>query len=290
MVAEGNGGPGLLDGVRVVDLTTARGELAGRVLADLGADVIKVEPPGGAEARDRGPFEAGREGDPEASLFWAAVARGKRSVVADLENPGDAAKVRALALDADVLLESSPPNALVGCGLDYASLSVDAPALVYASITPFGQDGPLAQAPASDLTIEAASTLLGLQGAGDRPPVPIGYPQASFHASLQAAADVCCALFERRRSGQGQHLDVSMQAAMVWTTLNATGFAHYLDRDPPGSGEARTEPPPQILPVNICGSPGRVPSRGHPTTTEYDRKGIKGLIDLNSFEGFGDVG
>jgi crotonobetainyl-CoA:carnitine CoA-transferase CaiB-like acyl-CoA transferase len=237
-----------LEGIRVVDVTTARGEFAGRVLADLGADVVKVEPPGGAEARHRGPFIAGREGDSEGSLFWAAVGRGKRSVVANLDEPADAAKVRALVAHADVFLESFEPGRLQDAGLDPAALCRDFPTLIYASITPFGQDGPFAQAPASDLTLEASSSLLGLQGPGDRPPVPIGYPQASSHAGVQAAADVCCALFERRRSGRGQHLDVSTQAAMLWTTLNATGFALYANEDPPGTGAARTAPRPEILP------------------------------------------
>ncbi|MCR9096468.1 MAG: CoA transferase [bacterium] len=237
-----------LDGVRVVDATTASGELAGRVLADLGAEVVKVEPPGGAESRRRGPFVRGHEGDREASLFWAALGRGKRSVVLDVLTPEGAAGLRPLLAEADVFLESFPPGRLADVGLDPAAVASEFPSLVHASITPFGQTGPLADAPASDLTIEAASGLLGLQGPGDRPPVPIGYPQASFHASAQAAADVCCALYERRRSGRGQHLDVSAQAAMLWTTLNANGYPLYAGEDPPGTGEARTLERPEILP------------------------------------------
>src|SRR5690606_4390298 len=109
------------------------------------------------------------------------------------------------------------------------------------SVTPFGQDGPMAQAPASDLTVEAAGALLGLQGDGDRPPLPVGYPQARSHAGIQAAADAIIALNERARSGLGQHLDVSMQACMVWTLLQATGYPPNEGRDPPGSGPERTQ-------------------------------------------------
>jgi crotonobetainyl-CoA:carnitine CoA-transferase CaiB-like acyl-CoA transferase len=240
--------PGALDGIRVIDLATARGELAGRLLADLGAEVIKIEPPSGAQARQRAPFVAGHEGDPGASLYWASVALGKRSVVLDVFEPASAAQLLELLRGADVLIESFAPGTLAAVGLDAAAVARVNPALVYASITPFGQDGPLAQAPATDLTLEAAGALLGLQGPGDRPPLPCGFPQASFHAGAQAAADICVALCERLRSGLGQHIDVSTQSAIVWTLLNATGFAAVTGHDPPGTGATRADPRPQLLP------------------------------------------
>ena len=234
------GGP--LAGIRVVDLATERAELAGRLLADLGAEVIKVEPPQGARARRFPPL------DGERSLYWAAVGLGKRSVVLDIAAPEQRARLRALLTDADVLLESSDPGELESVELGYEALSALNPRLVYVSVTPYGQTGPLARAPASELTIEAAGGLLGLQGDGDRPPIPLGLPQAAFHAGAQAADDAVIALHERERSGRGQHLDVSMQAAVVWTLMHATGLPPNSGGDPPGSGEQRSEGRPPLLP------------------------------------------
>ena len=239
--------PRALAGIRVVDLATTRAELAGRVLADLGADVVKVEPPGGCEARRLPPF---RETDDsiEGSLYWASVSLGKRSVVLDIARPTDRAKLKALIDGADVLIESFDPGYLASIGLDYATLAARNPGLVYASVTPFGQTGPHAATPAIDLTLEAAGGLVGLQGDGDRPPLAIGLPQASFHAGVQAAADTLIALYERNRSGLGQHLDVSMQAAVVWTLMNATGYPANINGNPPGTSEFRNDARPTLLP------------------------------------------
>lgn len=239
---------GPLEGVRVLDLATARGELAGRVLADLGAEVIKIEPPEGAEARRLPPFVDGHDRDLESSLFWAAVARGKQSVTLDFATSEGAEQLRRLARDADVLIESFTPGTLDELGLGYDELSSLNPQLVVTSITPYGQDGPLARAPAADLTIEAAGGLLGLQGDGDRPPIPMSLPQASFHAGAQAAADIIIALNERELSGLGQHLDVSMQACIVWVLMNATGFPPMVGRNPPGTSEYRNDPPNELVP------------------------------------------
>ena len=239
---------GPLHGIRVIDLATDRAELAGRVLADLGAEVIKVEPPGGAVARRLPPFAGGRECDPDGSLYWAAVALGKRSVVLDPADTGDRARLRELVRTADVLIESFDPGTLDAIGLGYDELRGLNPALVQVSVTPYGQTGPAARVPATDLTLEAAGGLLGLQGDGDRPPVPVGYPQASFHAGAQAAADAVIALCERERSGCGQHLDVSMQTAMVWTLMNATGYPPNTGDDPPRTGARRADPPVELVP------------------------------------------
>lgn len=233
--------------MRVVDLATPRAELAGRILADLGAEVVKVEPPGGTASRWRAPFEEGERGR-GASLYWASFGLGKRSVVLDLDDAGDRERLRALIGSADVLVESFGPGALDALGLGYAALGAEHPALVYVSVTPFGVDGPRAHRPATDLTLEAAGGLLGLQGDGDRPPLSVGFPQASLHAGAQAAADAMIALFERARSGRGQHLDVSTQAAVVWTLMNATGYPPCTGGDPPGTSEARGEARPELLP------------------------------------------
>ena len=226
-----------LEGIRVLDLATARAEFTGRILADLGAEVIKVEPPEGAAARRLPPFDGG---DPERSLYWSALGLGKRSVVLDLLNDeDDRATLRRLLAGADVLIESFDPGVMEGVGLGHAELAEALPQLVYTSVTPYGQDGPWAHRVATELTAEAAGGLVSMQGDQDRPPIPVGLPQAAFHAGVQAAADTLIALFERERSGFGQHLDVSQQAAMVWTLMNATGFPPNTGEDPPGYGDDR---------------------------------------------------
>ena len=206
-----------MDDVRVIDATSRWGELAGCILAELGAEVIKVEPPQGCESRQLPPFDA-----TGASLFWEAFGAGKRSVVAD-----DPSRFLGAA---DVFLESGFTS---GIGPRF-------PHVVHASITPFGCGGPAAANPATELTVEAAGGLVGLQGNPDRPPLPMGAaPQAALHAGAQAAADVAIALHERERSGLGQHLDVSAQAAVVWTLMNATGYPPNTGANPPGTSEFR---------------------------------------------------
>ncbi|MDQ3107699.1 MAG: CoA transferase, partial [Actinomycetota bacterium] len=178
-----------------------------------------VEPPDGAESRRLPPCGA------EGSLYWETVALGKRSLVADLATDDGRNVVRSLARSADVLIESFDPGTMAACGLSFDDLAAENPRLVVASITPYGQTGPKAAWAANDLTIEAAGGRLALQRDTGRPPVPVGYPQASFHAGVQAAADVLVAVHERERSGLGQHLDVSMQAVMVHTIFSQASGA-----------------------------------------------------------------
>jgi len=239
---------GPLAGLLVADLATTRAELAGRLLAELGAEVIKVEPPGGAAARSLPPFDESQGRGAGESLYWASVGNGKKSVVLDIESSASREALGRLLRHADVVIESFDPGYLAALGLDYGAVSPANPRVIYASVTPYGQDGPEAHSPATDLTLEAAGGLLDLQGDPDRPPVPIGFPQASMHAGAQAAADICIALNERERSGLGQHLDVSMQAAMVWTLMNATGYPPNMHKDPPTSGENRLTPIPSAIP------------------------------------------
>jgi crotonobetainyl-CoA:carnitine CoA-transferase CaiB-like acyl-CoA transferase len=234
----------LLSGIRVLDLTTPRGELAGRMLADLGAEVLKIEPPGGSPTRTLAPFDE-RPGSDRRSLYWAALGLGKHSVVLDLEDERGREAVRDLARRADILLESFDPGTTAALGLDYATLGRLNPRLIYVSITPYGQQGPKSRWPATDLTLEAAGGRVSLQGDPDRPPLPVGYPQASFHAAGHAAADAVIALNERELSGLGQHLDTSMQESIVVTLMNGPGYPANVGTDPPGSGEDRASTPPR---------------------------------------------
>ncbi|HLG12241.1 MAG TPA: CoA transferase, partial [Dehalococcoidia bacterium] len=234
----------LLSGIRVLDLTTPRGELAGRMLADLGAEVLKLEPPGGVRTRFRAPFDE-RPGHDRRSLYWAAVGLGKRSAVLDLNDDSGREVVRGLAQRADILLESFDPGATSALGLGYETLRHLNPRLIYVSITPYGQEGPKSRWPATDLTLEAAGGRVSLQGDPDRPPLPVGYPQASFHAAGRAAADAIIALNERELSGRGQHLDTSMQESIVVTLMNGPGYPANVGSDPPGSANDRAGVPPR---------------------------------------------
>ena len=148
----------MLRGTRVLDFTDERGLLTGQILADLGADVIHVEPPGGSRARGIGPFAGDRE-DPEGSLLWWSYARNERSIALDLDDTDDRAVLARLLADADFLIESEAPGVMDARGLGYANLRHDHPGLIYVSISPFGQAGPKASLPATDLTISAASGL-----------------------------------------------------------------------------------------------------------------------------------
>jgi crotonobetainyl-CoA:carnitine CoA-transferase CaiB-like acyl-CoA transferase len=156
--------------------------------------------------------------EPERSLFWWAYARNKRSVVLDPESVDDRDALLRLIESADVLVESRKPGEMERLGLGFEELARLNPALVYVSVTPFGQTGPKAGWAASDLTVFAASGALWLMGDEDRPPVRISVPQSFLHAGAEAASATLVALHERRRSGRGQHVDVSAQQAVTLAT------------------------------------------------------------------------
>ena len=234
---------GALDGIRVLDLSTRMAEATGKTLADLGAEVVKVEPPGGCDARTTPPFAAdGR------SLFWEAWGLGKHSVVCDIDTFDGQNQVRALAATADVLVESFAPGHLAQRRLGPDDIAAVNPALVYVSVTPFGIGTPDAAVPMTDLTLSAAGGLLAMQGDHDLVPTPVGYPETSFLGAMQAAADAVMALCERDRSGLGQHLDSSIQAAVMWSLMSITSYA-ALGQDFPGRGDDRADVThPEIVP------------------------------------------
>jgi crotonobetainyl-CoA:carnitine CoA-transferase CaiB-like acyl-CoA transferase len=204
-----------LGGVRVLDLTDERGLMAGRILADLGADVVQVEPPTGSSARRVQPREPGAS----TSFFWQAYAANKRGVTADLDTPDGRQLVRDLALVADVIIESAGPGVLASHSLDWADLRAINPRLVYVSVTAFGRTGPKATLPAPDLVVWASSGALDKHRDGDRPPVRISLPQSYLHASADAAAGAQLALMARSATGRGQLVDISAQASLTVATL-----------------------------------------------------------------------
>ena len=223
---------------RVIDMSEGGFNWCGKALADLGADVIKVEPPGGSPTRRRGPFVNDEPG-PENSLFWWSFCSNKRGVVIDVESEGGRERLRGLIEGADVLVESFQPGYLDGLGLGYEALSRTHPGLVYTSITPYGQTGPYAQYKASDLTASAMGGLSYLCGDQSRPPVRISAPQCEFLAGAQGAAGTMTALWERARSGIGQQVDVSMQVAVAWSLMNANAHPALVNENVYRGGAVR---------------------------------------------------
>jgi crotonobetainyl-CoA:carnitine CoA-transferase CaiB-like acyl-CoA transferase len=220
----------MLHGYRVLDFTDDRGMLAGQILADLGADVIHVEPPGGSPARRRGPF-AGDVADPERSLYWWAYARNQRSLALDLDDDADRATLDRLLGSADFLIECEPPGAMAARDLGWEQLRGAHPELIYVSITPYGQTGPKAAAPATDLTLFAASGLLFMTGDADRPPVRVsGVEQSWLFAGVEAALGALVASQYRLRTGRGQHVDASAQQALNAATQSDALSAFVGDR------------------------------------------------------------
>jgi crotonobetainyl-CoA:carnitine CoA-transferase CaiB-like acyl-CoA transferase len=210
----------MLSPYRVLDLTTERGLLCGQMLGDMGADVIKVEPPGGSPARLIGPFYKDAP-HPDRSLYWWAYNRNKRSITLDVERDAGRDLLRRLVERADFLIESDNPGFMSQHGLGFEDLARVNPALVYVSITPFGQTGPKASYADSDLIMMAASGPLILAGDADRPPVRLSIPQAYLHACADGAVGALAAHHERIRSGLGQHVDVAAQQSVAMATQSA---------------------------------------------------------------------
>ena len=178
----------MLSPYRVIDLSNEMGILCGQMLADLGADVIQVEPPGGSSARQTGPWLDDVPG-PERSLFWWAYARNKRSLVIDFDDPGEIEVLRKLAAGADFWIESEQPGRLASLGLGYEDLAALNPGLVYVSITPFGQTGPYAAYRGHDLVVVAMGGNAALTGDPDRPPLTCSLPPAYMHGGAEAVVE-----------------------------------------------------------------------------------------------------
>lgn len=235
---------GFLSPYRVVDLTDHRGLLAGRMLAQLGADVIQVEPPGGSPARRVGPFDDSAPEDLR-SMYWAAYASCKRGATCALDTEAGRALFLRLVAKADFLIESEPPGAMAARGLGHDTLREANPALVHVSITPFGSDGPKADWADSDLVLWAAGGPLLQAQDGDRAPLRISVPQAYLHAAGDAAGGALVAHFARVASGRGQHVDISVQQSVAQATLSsilaaAVGHENFSIRVEPKSKTRKT--------------------------------------------------
>lgn len=204
-----------LAGLRVIELARVlAGPWIGQTLADLGADVIKVESPQGDDTRTWGPpwieHESGRS-----AAYFHSCNRGKRSIVADFRDDDDLAMVKALIGTADVVIENFKVGGLAKFGLDYESLAETHPRLVYCSVTGFGQDGPYAHRAGYDLMIQAMSGVMDLTGEREGPPQRLGVAFADVFTGLYGIIGVQAALAQREKTGRGQHVDMALLDSMV---------------------------------------------------------------------------
>jgi crotonobetainyl-CoA:carnitine CoA-transferase CaiB-like acyl-CoA transferase len=214
---------GLLSPFRVLDLTDELGFLCGKILGDLGADVIKIERPGGDPARNIGPFLHDQV-HPEKSLYWFAFNNNKRGVTLNLESDRGRKIFGQLVAKADFVLESFTPGILDGLDLGYKALSHLNPRLVLTSITPFGQTGPYSRFNASDIEVSAMSGCMSLTGDPSRVPLRVTFPQSYQWTGSYAAMGTMIAHLQRQRTGEGQHVDVSAQACLLWAFSHAHTF------------------------------------------------------------------
>ena len=210
----------MLSPYRVLDLTDERGLLCGKILGDLGANVVQVEPPGGSPARQVGPFY-GDDPAPDKSLYWWAYCANKRGITLNLEHPDGRSLLERIVASADFVIESFDPGYLDGMGLGYSRLSEINPSAVMVSITAFGQDGPYAGYQASDITGMALGGFMHLTGDPDRAPLRPSFPHFYLHGSAAGAAGAMLAHTHRALTGEGQHVDVSCQQAVARTLAHA---------------------------------------------------------------------
>ncbi|HEV7263878.1 MAG TPA: CoA transferase [Falsiroseomonas sp.] len=217
-----------LDGVRVLDLSLfLPGPYLTTVMADHGAEVIKLEPPSGEPVRGIGLRTKGE------SVWFRNTHRGKKSIVLNLKDPGDLAALREIVRGCDVMLESFRPGVAERLGIGASAMTALNPRLVYCSISAFGQDGPLRDRPAHDLAVEALAGTVSVNLGQDGKPTHPNVPVADVTASLLALSAIVMALFRREKTGRGDVIDMAMFDATLSWLLNATGAVFAEARPPP---------------------------------------------------------
>jgi crotonobetainyl-CoA:carnitine CoA-transferase CaiB-like acyl-CoA transferase len=210
----------MLNNCRALDLTNENGFLCGKMLADLGVDVIKIEKPGGDPSRNIGPFWSDIP-HPEKSLYWMAYNSNKRGITLDIETADGQVIFKKLVRTVDFVIESFPVGYLDKLGLGYSALSEIKKGLILTSITPFGQTGPYSGYQTQDIVTMGMSGILYQTGDLDRPPVHMSLPQACLHAGADAAVGTTMAYYHREATGEGQQVDVSMQQSTALFLANA---------------------------------------------------------------------
>jgi crotonobetainyl-CoA:carnitine CoA-transferase CaiB-like acyl-CoA transferase len=211
---------GKLSGIKIVDLTQfLPGPMMTLMMVDQGADVLKIEPPGGDPARDQGPFDAGQ------SIWFRNLNRGKRSLMLDLKSESGKAELWRELEDAHVFVEGFRPGVIGRLGFGYEAVAARSPRIVYCSISAFGQSGALAHHPAHDLAVQALAGFLSVNNAPGEAPVVPGIPAADTAAGLTALSGVLMALLEAQRTGRGDYLDIAMFDSLLPWCAHTAGSA-----------------------------------------------------------------
>ncbi len=210
----------MLSNCRALDLSDNSGFLCGKILADLGADVIKIEKPGGDPSRNASDFWHDIP-DPEKSLYWFAYNSNKRGITLNLEAVDGRQIFNKLVKTADFVIESFPPGHMDKLGIGYSTISKFNKGIIWASITPFGPEGPYRDYKDSDIVAMGMSGTMYQTGERDEAPLQISMPQACLHAGADAAVGSMIAYYHREKTGQGQHIDVSLQHSAAWFQANA---------------------------------------------------------------------
>ena len=227
-----------LAGIRVLEIcNVAAGPFCALLLADLGADVIKLENPGAGDTLRAWPPHTGPEND-RLSENFASLNRNKRSVTLDLKNPDDNAKAKNLIANADVLIENNRPGVMKRLGLDFDSALAINPKLIYCSISAYGQTGPRANEGGFDVTIQAMSGIMSVTGEPDGAPVKCGVPVADFTAGLYGAMRICAQLRAVAQTGKGVHIDVPMMGTSLAIAALQTSEYFGVGKDPVKLGSA----------------------------------------------------
>jgi len=235
--------PGPLAGVRVLDFTRVlAGPAASLALADLGAEVIKIEPPGGGD-ETRG-FPPTRDGE---SHYFLAVNRGKQSVVLDLKSQQGVALAKDLAAKCDIVIENYRPGVMDRLGLGYEALCAVNPGLIYCAISGYGQTGPLRDRPSFDIVLQAMSGALAMNGEPDGLPTKLGIPLGDLVGGINGPIAILAALHERNATGRGRYIDVSLMDGLLGLLGYIAQLAFFTGQDPARQGSQH----PNLVPYGI---------------------------------------
>lgn len=235
--------PGPLQGIRVLDFTRVlAGPSASLALADLGAEVVKIEPPGtGDETRTFPPM---RDGE---SHYFLSINRGKKSIVIDLKSDEGVALARDLAAKSDILIENYRPGVMERLGLGYEALSRINPGLIYCAISGFGKTGPLKDRPSFDIVLQAMSGALSVNGEPGQLPTKLGIPLGDLVGGINGPIGILAALHERGRTGRGRMIDVSLMDGMIGLLGYLAQLAFFTGEDPTPQGSQH----PNLVPYGI---------------------------------------